>query len=67
MRPCGKKGKQEFKEEESPLSEGIHRLFYFKDDKLEGAEMIGDKEHSKLYEKAVNEHWNREKVSADLG
>ena len=67
MRPFGKEGNREFREEASPLPGGIRRLFYFRENNLEGVEMIGDKERSKLYEKAVNEHWSREKVLADLG
>ncbi|MCK5672709.1 MAG: NAD(P)/FAD-dependent oxidoreductase [Spirochaetales bacterium] len=53
--------------EESPLSYGAYRLFYYKNDILKGIEMTGDKPRAKLYEAAVNEEWDRAKVEELLG
>ena len=49
--------------EESILSSGIYRLFYYEKDRLKGLEMAGDKSRAKIYEQAVNERWDKKKVT----
>lgn len=53
--------------EESTLSSGVYRLFYYEKDRLKGLEMAGDKLKAKLYEQAVNEEWDKNKVTEILG
>ncbi len=67
MRPFIENIPEELDLQESVLDSGAYRLFYYNEDILMGLEMSGDKSRAKLYEKAVNERWEREKVSELLG
>jgi NAD(P)H-nitrite reductase large subunit len=62
MRPFLEHSPKELDLEESVLSSGAYRLFYYENDLLKGVEMAGDKSRAKLYELAVNEEWDRNKV-----
>lgn len=50
----------------SPGSDGGARLFYFREGRLAGVEMEGDKTRAKLYEKGVNQGWERARVQEEL-
>lgn len=62
MRPFQKNEAQDMEKESFSKSPSLQLLFYFQKGNLQGVEMIGDKQNAKLYEKAVREHWEREKV-----
>lgn len=67
MRPFVENIPENMEVEESILSTGAYRLFYFEKGLLKGLEMAGDKPRAKLYEAAVNEEWQREKILDLLG
>jgi len=62
MQPSIEKQADNLITEESVLTNGVYRLFYYEDNILKGLEMAGDKPRAKIYEAAVNEEWSREKV-----
>ncbi len=62
MRPFQKNGAQDMETESFFKPPSLRVLFYFKKGNLQGVEMIGDKQNAKRYERAVREHWEREKV-----
>ncbi len=66
MRPFIEDVPAKLRVEESILSSGAYRLFYYKEDHLQGVEMVNDKSRAKLYEQAVNEEWDKNKVSEFL-
>lgn len=66
MRPFLDRDNGSWAKEESILSDGAYRLFFYKNNTLRGLEMAGDKARAKLYEKAVNEEWSRERVTESL-
>jgi len=53
----------------SPIFGGksIYQAWFGDGEGVSGVVMAGDKERAKVYEQAVLEHWNLEKVSKDLG
>jgi NAD(P)H-nitrite reductase large subunit len=67
MRPFIEDITANLKVEESILSDRVYRLFYYEKDRLKGLEMAGDKSRAKLYEQAVNEEWDKNKVKEFLG
>ena len=62
MRPFIEDVPANLKVEESILSDRAYRLFYYEKDRLKGLEMSCDKSRAKLYEQAVNEEWDKNKV-----
>jgi len=66
MRPFRYEPPSDLNYEDSTLSVGVFRRFYYKENRLVGLEMVNDKDRARLYEEAVNKGWTREEVLTGL-
>jgi hypothetical protein len=47
-------------------NDSIYQEWYFKNKKVQGVIMTGDKSRNKMYEKAIYEHWTKEQIKEKL-
>ncbi len=53
-------------EQDERIDDDRYLRFYYRDGSLDAVVMIGDPDRAKQYERAVREHWPREKVEAEF-